>query len=58
MSLVSYGESSASDSEEEKPDVQLNGLEKNQDIRKLLSVLPTPVKGVVRVGVPSLVSKH
>ena len=55
---MSYGESSASDSEEEKPDVQLNGLEKNQDIRKLLSVLPTPVKGVVRVGVPSLVSKH
>ncbi len=60
MSLVSYGGSSGSDSEEEKTAVKLNGAERSHDIRKLLSVLPAPVKGGkqrVRVGVPSLKQK-
>lgn len=57
LGLVSYGDSSDSDSEKEGTTLKLNGPERSQDIRKLLSVLPAPVKGGkqrVRVGVPSL----
>ena len=54
MSLVAYGDSSGS--EEENELVSESG--KDKDIRKLLSVLPAPVKGKknqpVRIGLPSL----
>ena len=57
MSLVSYGESSGSESEEEQSRAGSKDVGETKDVRKLLSVLPAPVKGGkrrVQVGVPRL----
>lgn len=59
-SLVAYGGSSDSEEEEEIASVGVK-TSKEQDVRKLLSVLPAPKKGKnqpVRLGIPSLQSRR
>ena len=55
MSLVNYGESSSSDDEEQLGEKK---SDKNQDVRRLLAVLPVKGKNQpVRLGLPTVQTK-